>query len=93
MTKRKPLPEIAQCEAIGKTFLNWDNDCAGMKPCPICGADAIASSSTIVTDQDTPVHWVQCVAPDCAMAGPYCKTQEEAVQIWNTIELSVDNDD
>jgi hypothetical protein len=60
-----------------------------MKPCPICGADAIVSSSTIVTDHDMPVHWVQCADPSCAFAGPYRTTESDAVLIWDYVARAV----
>lgn len=55
-----------------------------IKPCPVCGSHAVHHTNVSTPLTEGWSYWVGCVDESCT-AGPYRRTQAEAVTAWNRL--------
>jgi hypothetical protein len=75
---------------IHNGLITWaENTCSvfveKLRPCPACGGEA-----RVHTYAD--VKYRSCVTcrkgEDCGVTGPYCDTEDDAIEAWNSIRLA-----
>ena len=55
---------------------------ARVQDCPWCGSDV-----EIRIRYGTETYYIKCLNPRCLAPGPEKKTEDEAVEVWNRIQL------
>lgn len=53
-------------------------------PCPVCGSHPVHHTNVSTPLTEDWCRWVGCVDESC-LAGPYRRTQTEAIAAWNTL--------